>query len=79
VAGILESVLESDVFITLFVGKFRACGRDRADRWRVFSCDGCLAGRGSVEGVLEDAFWSFVCWRGRRVYLRRRLSSHGDH
>lgn len=55
-AGVLQGVLQGDVFIAeLVVGRRGACEVDGGDWWRVGGCDCGLVGRGAVEGVLEDA------------------------
>jgi len=52
VAGILESVLKGDVFI----GDVALDAWAFDGRWRRLCGDGCLLGRRSVVGVLEDSW-----------------------
>jgi len=61
VAGILESVLKGDVFI----GDVALDAWAFDGRWRRLCGDGCLLGRRSVVGVLEDSLWSLAGRAGR--------------
>ena len=59
-AGILEGVLEGNIFVgelAVKVGSVGMCGRD----WRRGGRDMCLLRWGSVVGVLEDSYERLAC------------------
>jgi hypothetical protein len=59
--GILERVLECDVFFREPTIEIGPAGVWRGNwRWRV-GCDGCLLGWRAVVGVLEDS-WLGLAW-----------------
>jgi hypothetical protein len=61
VAGVLERVLECDVFFgALAVEDVGADGVSLDGGWGWGGRDGCLAGGGAVEGVFEDSCDSWL-------------------
>jgi len=56
--GILQCVLEGDVFIREFAGDVWAFEVDGGDRWWGLGCDGWLLGWRAVVGVLQDTWFA---------------------